>query len=133
VKEIGRLAAATALALAFVAGVVIAGHDTTVFVSPPENVAEEFTRKLATGRYDMALPHLEHDDPAMLPVVRTSGENLRERAGEVHHVAGESSAIDGDTATADVTIETERAGELRWQFELVRRDGEWKIAEWGPA
>lgn len=122
--------AVLALALAVVAGVVIGGHDTTVFVSPPEAVAEEFTRKLATGRYDMALEHLAQSDRGVLPVVRTSGETLRAQAGEVNQVQGESSAIAGDEATARVTIATENAGDVRWTFRLVRQDFEWKIRDW---
>ena len=122
--------AVLALALAVVAGVVIGGHDTTVFVSPPEAVAEEFTRKLATGRYDMALEHLAQSDRGVLPVVRTSGETLRAQAGEVNQVQGESSAIAGDEATARVTIATENASDVHWTFRLVRQDFEWKIRDW---
>ena len=129
-RDLALVVGAAALALAVVAGVVFGGHDTTVLVSPPENVAEDFTRKLATGRYDVALAHLEQNDSSMLPVVRTSGENLRTKAGAVDHVDGDYSAIEGETARARVIIETERAGELRWYFRLVRREGVWKIAEW---
>jgi hypothetical protein len=130
-RNILWMVGAVALALAVVAVVVIAGDDTTVFVSPPEAVAEEFTRQLATGRYDMALEHLEHNEPGMLPVVRTSAENLRAQAGAVNNVEGESpSAISGDRASAAVTITTDKAGEVEWTFELVRRDYEWKISEW---
>jgi hypothetical protein len=130
VKRLGALVAALAVALLLVGLIVLAGGDTTVFVSPPEAVAEEFTRKLAAGRYDMALEHLEDGDHGMLAIVRTSGENLRARAGEINQVEGESSAITGDTATATVVIATADAGDLRWQFGLVRRYGEWKIQAW---
>jgi hypothetical protein len=130
-KDVARMVAAVAAVLAIVAAVVVAGHDTTMFVSPPEAVAEEFTRKLATGRYDMALDDLARKERGMLPVVKTSAENLRAQAGEVDNVEGESpSDIRGDRARATVTIATERAGEVEWTFELVRRGYEWKISDW---
>lgn len=129
-KDVGWLLLASGLALAVVAGVVIAGHDTTMFVPPPEAVAEEFTRKLATGRYDVALAELETNDRASIPAVRISSESLRAEAGAINQVEGESSTITGDTAIATVKIDTQDAGELRWNFQLVRRHGEWKISEW---
>jgi hypothetical protein len=129
-KDVGALLLASALALAVVAGVVIAGRDTTTFVPPPESVAEDFTRKLAMGRYEVAPAHLDEHTPDISAAVRRSSDMLREQAGRVHQVAGESGAIRGDTATASVTIETRDAGELRWEFSLVRRNGEWKIREW---
>ena len=128
-RDLGALLAASALALLLVGVVVITGHDTTVFVPPPEAVVEEFTRKLAGGRYDMALEHLEQGERAMLPRLRKSGETLRARAGEINQIEGESSAITGDTATATVRISTAGGGELHWQFRLVRRDWQWKIRE----
>ena len=129
-KDVLSLVAAVAAAFGIVAAVVIAGDDTTLFVSPPEAVAEEFTRKLATGRYDRAVEHLEQNEPGMLPMVQTSGENLRAQAGAVNNVEGESASIEGDEATATVKITTEKAGDLEWTFELVRRDYEWKISDW---
>jgi hypothetical protein len=129
-KEIGALLLASALALTVVAGVVIAGHETTMFVPPPENVAEEFTRKLAMGRYDVAGAHLEANTPDMAAAIRRSSDALRAQAGRVSQVAGEPGAIAGDAATASVTIATRDAGELQWEFSLVRRGGEWKIREW---
>jgi hypothetical protein len=133
VRDLGGIVATFAVALLFVGVVVLAGHDTTVLVSPPEAVAEEFTRKLAGGRYEVALQHLEEGGEAALPAVRQSAESLRARARAVNQVEGESSAITGDEATATVAITTSAAGELRWQFALVRRAGEWKIREWRPA
>jgi hypothetical protein len=130
-RDLAPMIGAVALGMAVVAAVVIVGEDTTTFVSPPEAVAEEFTRKLATGRYDMALEHLEHNERGMLPTVRGSGENLRAQAGEVNNVEGESpSEIAGEQASATVNSTTDTAGELEWTFELVRRNYEWKIRDW---
>jgi hypothetical protein len=129
--RLGGLAAAWMLALLLVGVIVFAGGDTTVFVSPPEAVAEEFTRKLAEERYEMALEHLAAGGRELLPTVRRSGEHLRAQAGAITQVQGESSAITGHTATAMVTI-TADAGDLHWNFDFVRQHGEWKIREWRP-
>jgi hypothetical protein len=114
-------------ALALVALSVVAGHDTTVLVAPPESVAEQFVRKLAGGRYDVAVEHLEHDTPALRERVRTTSGALRARAGAISQIEGQPGAIDGDEATATAVITTERAGKIMMAFALVRRAGAWRI------
>jgi hypothetical protein len=128
-KRLGALACASVLALLFVGVIVLAGGDTTIFVSPPEAVAEEFTRKLAEGRYDMALEHLEQGGPEMRRTVRRSGERLRAQTGGINQIEGASSAITRETATAMVTIAADAAN-VRWSFDFVRQQGEWKIRDW---
>jgi hypothetical protein len=127
-RELSALVGVSALALLLVAAVVVAGHDTTVLVSPPEAVAEQFMRKVAERRYDMALEQLETGNRGMLPVVRALGATLQERAGAIDQVEGDSSTIAGDAATATVTVSGNR-GDVKWLFDLVRRTGEWKIRE----
>ena len=112
------------------AGVAIGvGHDTATLVSPPEAVAEQFARKLAGGRYDVASAHLEHDSPAMRQRVRSVSDALRARAGAISAVDGKAGVIDGDRATASAVIRTARAGQIVMPFALVRRSGSWRIAE----
>jgi hypothetical protein len=129
-KALGGLVLVSLAAMGVIAAMVFAGHDTTLFVPPPENVAEEFTRKLATGRYDVALAHLERNGPPALAPTRESGEALRARAGAINQIEGESAVIAGEAATATVRIDTDDAGEIRWTFHLSRRNGEWKIRDW---
>ena len=128
-RELALIAAVTAAALAAVAAGVGPGGDTRTFVSPPEVVAEEFVRSLATGRYDRAVRHLDAPDGAEA-VVTAHGRSLRKRAGDVNQVEGEEGVIDGDTATASTRITTSHAGDLEWRFSLVRREGTWKITDW---
>jgi hypothetical protein len=104
-------------------------HDTATLVSPPEAVAEQFARKLAGGRYDVARHHLEHDSRAMRERIRAASDALRAGSGAISAVDGQAGVIDGDRATASAVIDTERAGEIVMPFVLVRRAGSWRIAE----
>ena len=128
-KELVWIAGATVLALGVVGLAVGPGHDTRLFVSPPEVVAEEFVRHLATGRYDRAVKHLAETAGAEAAVT-VQGKALRARAGDVNNVEGEAGTDSGDLATASTRIMTSDAGELEWTFSLVRRDGIWRISEW---
>jgi hypothetical protein len=127
-KDLLVVAAVTAGALGIVAGSVGAGHDTGTLVSPPEAVVEQFVRKLAAARYDVALAHLDNRSPAMRDRIRTTSDALRARAGAIGQVEGKRGAIDGDSATATAIVTTERAGEITMEFRLIRHAGSWRIA-----
>jgi hypothetical protein len=126
-KDVLRIALVTAAALGVVGLVVGVGHDTATLVSPPEAVAEQFVRKLAGGRYDVARAHLADDSPALRERIRTTSDMLRARGGAITQVAGKPGTIDGDTATATGVVTTSRAGEVVIECELVRRAGSWRI------
>lgn len=132
-KALLLVAAVTAGALALVAGSVVAGHDTSTFVSPPEAVVEQFVRKLATARYDVARAHLADDSPAARDRIRAASDTLRARAGAITQVEGKPGVIDGDRATATAVVTTERAGEISMEFRLIRRTGSWRIVEFAAA
>jgi hypothetical protein len=123
------VAAVTAGALALVAGSVVAGHDTSTLVSPAEAVVEQFVRKLATARYDVARAHLADDSPAARDRIRAASDTLRARAGTIKQVEGKPGVIDGDRATATAVVTTARAGEISMEFRLIRRIGSWRIVE----
>jgi hypothetical protein len=127
-KEVFVLLAVAAAALGIVGASVSLGHDRMTLVSPPEAVVEEFVRKLAGGRYDVAMQHLEQDSPEMRARVRDTSDTLRARAGGINQVEGQEGTMDGDMATASARITTERAGEITMDFTLFRRQGSWKIA-----
>ena len=126
-KALLLVAAVTAGALALVAVSVVAGRDTSTLVSPPEAVVEQFVRKLAAARYDVARAHLAADSPAMRERIRTISGSLRARAGGVEQVEGQAGTIDGDMATASALITTRRAGTITMALTLVRRAGSWRI------
>ena len=128
-KALLWLAIATSLSLGLVALAVGPGHDTTIFVSPPDVVAEEFVRKLATGRYDRAVDYLAETRGAEATLT-VQGKSLRDRAGKVNQVEGLGAVIDGERATALTRITTEKVGQLEWRFRLIRQDAVWKISGW---
>jgi hypothetical protein len=130
VTDLLRIFGCAAVALAIVAGVVLAGGDRSTFVPPPEAVAEEFGRRLATRRYELALDDVEAASGISLTTVRLGGESLHARAGAIDQVTGEAGAMKGDRASASVRFHTARAGALYHRFELVRRAGLWKIDGW---
>jgi hypothetical protein len=126
-KALLLIAAITAGALAVVAAGVVVGHDTATLVSPPDAVVEQFVRKLAGARYDVALAHLVDGSAAMRDRIRTTSDALRARAGAIGQVEGKRGVMDGDRATATVVVTTERAGEIMIEFRLIRHAGSWRI------
>jgi hypothetical protein len=128
--DVFKIVGAAAIALAVVAAVVVAGGDTRMFVPPPEAVAEEFGRRLATRRYALALEDVDAASGISFTTVRLGGESLHALAGAIDQVTGDADATVGDQASASVRFQTGRAGTVRHRFELVRRRGLWKIAAW---
>jgi hypothetical protein len=118
-----------ALALGAFAVLVFGLGDATIFVSPPEAVVEGFTRQLATGRYERALPFLSEDLAARTgpDQLRALTERLKSRTGEITDVRGEPGWIQGDRAEATVALKTESAGESKLKFPLSRQEGTWSI------
>jgi hypothetical protein len=129
-KELLLLVGAVTIALAIAGAAVLGGHDTTVFVPPPDAVAEDFARRLATGRYDRAVRDLHDQSDASARAVRAAGEELRRRAGSISQVEGERGVTGGTRATASALVETEQAGTIEVRVSLVREHGEWRITDY---
>ena len=125
-KDISVLVLAAATALALVAVVVFGADDATTRVSPPEQVAEGFVRKVAAGRYELASNHMDHAGEESLTDLRSLGRVMHS-AGAIERVEGIPGTIAGDRATASALVKTSQT-EMRFDFELVRRQGVWKIA-----
>ena len=113
-KDLLHVAAVTAVALGVVGAAASDSRVTTpaTLVSPPEAVVEQFVRKLADGRYDVALRapgrRLAGDARAD-PDDERHAARTRRRIARSH---GKPGAIGGDSATATAVITTERAGEV---------------------
>jgi len=120
----------TAVALGIVFAVLVTGEDRTVLVPPPEAVAEQFTRQIATRRYDRATQYVDHSSGITEINIRLEGEALHARAGGIDRVEGEPGHIDGNRATASAALMTEKAGRVRYLFQLARVQRLWKIVEW---
>lgn len=129
-KDVLLVVACTALALAFVAASVVIGHDTRTFVAAPEAVAEQFVRKLAAGRYDVARAQTSDGSRSTRDRIRSASARLRARAGAIDQVTGMAGWTGTDTARASVVLSTERAGEITMEFGLVRRSGSWRVEHW---
>lgn len=134
-KELLAVAGVTLAALAVIAVSVGLGHDTTILVSPPEAVVEQFARELAARRYELAMDHLDQDradqrGAATRQRIRSIGEAVRARAGAINQVEGIREAMSDDAAGATALMTTEHAGEIAIICELVRRAGVWRISNW---
>jgi hypothetical protein len=129
-SDVAKVLAATVVALAVVAGVVIGGQDSTYFVPPPEAVAESFTREVATRRYDRAMEFVDPTSGITAINARLGSEELHGRAGAINDVKGDPGAITGERATASAVLTTEKAGRVRYFFRMARRAHTWKIVEW---
>ena len=127
-KDLFPVVLVTIAALGLVGASVGVGHDTQTLVSPPEAVAEQFARKLAGGRYDVAREHLDRDSPPEREHIRATSDALRARAGAISTVDGQADTIEGDRATASAVIRTTQAGDIVMHFVMVRRSGSWRVA-----
>jgi hypothetical protein len=129
---LGVLLAIT-LTLGLLAGIVFGLGDRTMFVPPPEAVAESFMRQLTTGRYARALPYLSDDLAARTTpdTLRALTDRLQNRTGKILNVRGDPVSISGDQAEANATLKTKAAGEPAFNFKLTRQEGVWKISDIG--
>jgi hypothetical protein len=102
--------------------------DGSTLTSPPEAVAEGFTREVVTRQYDRALPYLEEElaDRIGADGVRRFADGLGAIDGRVLDVLGIPGTTSRNAATAAVEITTVQ-GTIRIRFGLVRRSGVWHI------
>jgi hypothetical protein len=127
-RGVAAILAVMAVSLAVIAGAVFAGHDRSLLVSPPEVVAENFTRQITTGRFELALNLLSSGARAT-----ESAGSLKRRfapllrpAGAVNHVDAERLSLDAEQAGARATVRGDN-GQAGLDYGLVRERGLWKI------
>ena len=116
------------LSLGVVAGAVFSLGDDGIFVQPPERVAEEFVRALATGQRGAARGMLSHDAARRMTIRETQevSEVFRARIGRVKYVEGTMAERRRDSASVRMRIEGERAS-AQPVIALVRETGEWSV------
>ena len=116
------------LSLGVVGGAVFGLGDDDLFVQPPERVAEEFVRALATSQRGAARGMLSHDAQRRMTIrdIREVSEAFRARIGRVNHVEGTIAERRRDTATVRMRIAGERAN-AQPVIALVRETGEWSV------
>ena len=126
------LSAAVLLA-AFHAGVK-QGQDRSLFVSPPDVIAEEFGKQLAAHRFPGATELLS--DSLRSRIGADSLERftaaIERSCGRILHVHGESRGASSDSARAAAVMMTDRCDELSLPTKLAF-DNEWRISELGVA
>jgi hypothetical protein len=114
-----------------VTGVSVLGlRDGRCFTSPPEQVAEQFVRKLATRRWGPARAHLAPEVGAALPEEALRGTLLafEERWGAIEQVEGRTGPESGSGAWAFAKVTTSSGARRTVPVPLLRRDGVWRVA-----
>jgi hypothetical protein len=119
------------LAFALSAGALFGLRDRSVLASPPEAVAEDFVRKLETGRYVRAHEDLSDDLAKQIgpDSLRSLLHGLEQRVGQILDVQGERLWMTNTGARAAAILTTEGGQELEVEFPLEWNNGEWSVAD----
>jgi len=130
-KDIATLALVIAIGMAVVATAVFAGRDTSVFVPPPDAVAEAFVRELGMARYELARRFLTNDLEQQMSAddLRGGFEQLRQHTGKPDQVVTTPSMMTDDTARVLARLEG-RQSTATMYVDLRREHGEWKVINW---
>jgi hypothetical protein len=128
-RKLISLGAAVGGLFIFLAIAVYGSRDRTVFVSPPEVVAENFTRAVIARRYDPALKYL---DPELSRTTdRTDlaalANQIDGHAGKVVRVDAEQTSINGDRASAGVIVHGTAPATQPINLTLSFSHGSWRI------
>jgi hypothetical protein len=126
-RDLVAIAGVVLLALA-AGAVAVAIGDRHLFVPPPESVAENFVRHLATGRYDRA--HALFSDAATRrsdpKALSHLAEDLERSVGVIEQIEGESLTADRLQATARAKVRGSRI-EGAMNCSLVWEHAMWRI------
>ena len=125
-----RVLGLSAVALGVAAAAVLGLGDGSVLTAPPEAVAEQFVRKLATHNWTPARAQLTrelagHVDERRL---RASLRAFEQRWGRIRQVEGQPGLRSGDEAWANALVTTTRSRRLPVSFPLLRQSGVWRVA-----
>lgn len=124
---------ATSATLLLLWGLLFGLGDRQVFTSPPEAVAEQFMRKLATGRYEVAMDQLSGELRRKVRPddLKAAAQRLKERVGQIQDVRGEPGLMRGDEAEAAAVLTLQQGKETPLRFRLTRSQGAWAIDDLG--
>lgn len=112
---------------------VVAVHaldDETLFVSPPEMIANQLLHAMSLGRIGPARNMLSRDaqrSTSDQEMYRISDE-LRARVGRVHRVTGEALRRRGDTLLMRMSVDGERS-DPELLLRMVREEGVWSATQ----
>lgn len=120
-KEAAAHALVIAAVLGLVAGSIVGLGDRETLVSPPEAIAEDFVRAMATGRYDVAMRYVDPRSGISREQIRGWSDALRAEAGGIYNVDIPDVHRERDEAVARYAVQTTRrteiSGTLRLRFE----------------
>lgn len=125
-KEAAALAVVTAAVLGLVGLSIFALGDRETLVSPPEAVAEDFVRALATGRYDIAMRYVDPHAGISRDEIRGWSDALRSQAGGIQNVDIPEVFHDRDEAIARYAVTTTGRAEIGGTLRLTF-DRSWRI------
>jgi len=101
---------------------------------PPEQVAEQLVRGVASHRFEGAgqalSESLQQEDTGA--TLRTLAMHIEMAAGGIEDANGVSSTETGDTAEAQVVVTLKNGAEVMLSFPLVKENEEWKVASVEP-
>lgn len=133
-REILITLGSVAAALIIVGVIVFGARDGALFVPPPEAVAENFGRALASGRYGVARRYLSGEQRRQQSAgdLETRFGPWKVRMGAVDDVEARELSSDGDRARAGCELKGERSA-VALTMELTREHGLWAIESWEAA
>ncbi len=117
-----------ACAVLVLVGGVAAGSfgDRSLFVPPPDAVAEAFVREVQTERFSRAQSYLADHSSLSEEDLRRLAQTIEEHLGNVGAVEAATRAQTREQATAAVTLHSAR-GEKTVAFDLRWENGAWRI------
>ncbi len=131
-KSFLGILAVMAAALAVVGWLIRVQDVAEPLVPNPENVVQNFVAQLSGGRYEQALEHLDDDLKSELQIkgLEQLDEGLEQKLGSYKFQLGGEEEEQGDEATYDAQLETDRRGVQQFTFELERdpATGLWEIS-----
>lgn len=114
--------------LMLLAVAVYALDDETLFVAPPEMVADDLVRAVSRGRVGVARDRLSREarrSTSNQEIARVA-EAFRARVGRAHRTEGRPLRHRGDTLLVRVSVEAER-GHPELLLRMIREDGAWSV------
>lgn len=129
-RPVPRVAVIAGAALAVTGASVMGLRDGRCFTSPPEEVAEQFVRKLATRRWGPARAHLAPEIAATVPeeALRGALRAFEDRLGSIDRVEGRRGPESANAAWAFALVTTSTGARRKVAVPLLRRNGVWRVA-----
>lgn len=133
-RELAAALAAIVVALGIVGAVVFGARDASLFVPPPEAVAENFARELVSGRYQLARRQLSERERRQRGAadLKARFEAWRARIGPLNLAEAREVSRGSDGASAVCELQGERSAVVL-TLSLVRQRGLWKVDGWEAA